>query len=135
MDANNSALPKTVLIVEDEEALSSVLSETLTQAGYQVTIAANGEEGLKVALETHPVLILLDMLMPKKDGLSMFTDLRKSQQPPLSTVIFFTNINQLDKIASAVQEGAEGYIVKAETSLDDILKRVNDFFAKRDGKA
>lgn len=121
---------KTILVVEDEEALSEVLSDTLTQAGYQVTVCSNGEDGLKTALEQHPTLILLDILMPKKDGVTMLEELRKVQTPPKSGVIFFTNLNQLEKIADALKEGADGYIIKAEASLDEIVKNVKSYFSK-----
>ncbi len=125
---------KFVLIVEDEDALAEVLADALKTDGYKVEVCDNGEDGLNAALEKHPDLILLDMLMPKKSGMSMLTDLRKQQQPPISPVIFFTNLNQLDKIASAVEEGAEGYMIKAETSLEEIVKKVNEFFDKQAAK-
>ncbi|OGE93879.1 MAG: hypothetical protein A3K08_01475 [Candidatus Doudnabacteria bacterium RIFCSPLOWO2_01_41_7] len=65
------------------------------------------------------------------NGMTMLTELRKQQKSPISPVIFFTNLNQLDKIASAVEEGAEGYMIKAETSLEEIVKKVIDFFEKK----
>ncbi len=130
METNNSN--KSILIVEDEDALAEVLADTLEIEGYQVKVCSNGEEGLKYAMENHPSLILLDMLMPKMNGMTMLTELRKQQAPPVSSVIFFTNLNQLDKIATAVEEGAEGYMVKAETSLEEIVKKVADFFHKKE---
>lgn len=123
-----------ILIVEDEQALAEVLSETLKEEGYEVTVAFNGEEGLQKALDQHPQLILLDILMPKMDGVAMMKALRQGQTPPISNVIFFTNLNQLDKIADAIKEGAAGYIIKAEASLETILNKVNDFFAKQETK-
>ncbi|HYC79785.1 MAG TPA: response regulator, partial [Candidatus Binatia bacterium] len=125
---------KLILIVEDEDALAEVLADALETEGYKVQVCDNGEDGLKVALEKNPDLILLDMLMPKKNGMTMLTELRKSQKPPISPVIFFTNLNQLDKIASAVEEGAEGYMIKAETSLEEIVKKVDEFFEKKTKK-
>ncbi|OGE74310.1 MAG: hypothetical protein A3I07_02535 [Candidatus Doudnabacteria bacterium RIFCSPLOWO2_02_FULL_42_9] len=122
---------KLILIVEDEDALAEVLADTLEIEGFKVKVCGNGEEGLKYALESHPDLILLDMLMPKMNGMTMLTELRKQQKSPISPVIFFTNLNQLDKIASAVEEGAEGYMIKAETSLEEIVKKVIDFFEKK----
>jgi two-component system alkaline phosphatase synthesis response regulator PhoP len=123
---------KTILIVEDESALAEVISDSLKEEGYNVSMASNGEEGLAVALEKHPDLILLDVLMPKKDGITMLYDLRKAQVAPISAVLFLTNLNDLGKIADAIKEGAEGYVIKAEASLEEIVKKVNDFFAKRD---
>jgi DNA-binding response OmpR family regulator len=134
METANQNLPKSILIVEDEPALAEALADTLKDEGYDVATCPNGEEGLKQALETHPTLILLDILMPKKDGLAMMTELKREQTPPISSVIFFTNLNQMDKIADAVDEGAEGYIIKAEASLEEVVKRVNEFFAKKEGK-
>ena len=127
-------LPKTILIVEDETALAEVLTDTLTDEGYTVTSCINGEDGLQEALKTHPSLILLDILMPKKDGMILLSELRRDQTPPISSVIFFTNLNQVDKIADAVKEGAEGYIIKAEASLEDVVKKVNEFFTRKNSE-
>ncbi len=130
MEQDNQKSSKHILIVEDEAALAEVLADTLRDAGYQVEVASNGEEGLKVALEKRPDLVLLDILMPKKDGITMLNELRQKQKPPVSSVIFFTNLNQMDKIAQAVDEGADGYIIKAEASLEEVVKKVEEFFAK-----
>ncbi len=127
----NENADKLILIVEDEDALAEVLADTLEIEGFKVKVCSNGEEGLKYALENHPSLILLDMLMPKMNGMTMLVELRKKQTAPISPVIFFTNLNQLDKIAHAVEEGAEGYMIKAETSLEEIVKKVIDFFQKK----
>ena len=67
---------KTILIIEDDNALRNVLVEKLTDEGFTVLEATNGEEGLEVSLRARPSLILLDILMPKMDGLSMLTKLR-----------------------------------------------------------
>jgi DNA-binding response OmpR family regulator len=125
---------KTILIVEDENSLSEVLKETLIDHGYSVTVKNNGEEGLVEAVQNHPQLILLDILMPKMDGLQMLAHLREKQTQPKSAIIFFTNLNQVDKIADALKEGAEGYIIKADASLDEIVKRVDDFFLKQENE-
>ena len=122
---------RSILIVEDEADLVNVLSDILTQAGYQVTTTGNGDEGLRVAIEKHPDLILLDILMPKKDGIEMLKELRQAQKPPISSVIFFTNLSQMEKIQSAIKEGAAGYIIKAESSLEDIVKKVDEFFRNK----
>lgn len=128
MEQDGTQQGKTVLIVEDEEMLANAMVEALTDAGYSVTSAGNGEDGLKKAMETHPMLILLDVMMPKMDGLSMMTALKQQQSDPKSHVIFFTNLSQAEKIADAVKEGAEGYMVKADSSLEDIVAKVNQFF-------
>lgn len=119
-----------LLVVEDEAILRQTLHDTLKSEGYTVSTAQNGEEGLALALKDHPDLILLDIMMPGMDGMTMLKELRKSQADPKSHVIFLTNLSEVEKIAEALNEGADGYIVKAEASLEEIIGKVKDFFAK-----
>ena len=70
------ATKETILIVEDEAPAAEALQITLEREGFDVLIAGDGEEGLKMALENHPDMILADLKMPKKDGLQMIKELR-----------------------------------------------------------
>ncbi len=123
MPENNT---KTILIVEDDPMLSLTLSDACKEAGYNVKVANDGEEGLKIALEEKPVVILLDIMMPKMDGMTVLKNLNAQQPEPKSRVFMFTNVNDVEKISEAIQEGAVGYFMKAQTPIKEILSKVKE---------
>lgn len=113
-----------VEIVEDEEPVLNVLSSRFEKEGFEVIRASDGEEGLKAALEHQPDLILLDLLMPRMDGISMLKKLREDDWGKNVPVIVLTNLNDADKVASATEGGAFDFLVKADWKLEDLVKKV-----------
>lgn len=126
METNN----KTILIVEDDSALRRVLADKLSEEDFIPLEAADGEEGLAVALEKHPALILLDIYMPKMDGITMLSKLRTADAwGKHVAVIVLTNSTDaqtIEKISSF--EGTE-FLVKNEWSLDAIIGRIRERIA------
>jgi CheY-like chemotaxis protein len=117
---------KKVLVVEDEPALKRILSDVLVKGGYEVITANNGKEGLSSALDNHPDLILLDVIMPVMDGIAMLHELRQDAWGKSAEVILLTNLSGTDKIAESKAEGVHDYLVKSDWSLDDIVKKVKE---------
>lgn len=116
---------KHILVVEDELPLRQVLADKLIDEGFEVTKALNGEQGLKLALEVHPDLILLDLVMPVMDGLTMLEELRRDEEYGRNApVILLTNINDQDRVAQATEAGSYDYLVKADWDLNDVVKRI-----------
>lgn len=121
---------RTVLIVEDDPALRSVLSDKLQTEGYEVIEAGDGKSGLDVALKMHPACILLDIFMPRMDGISMLTQLRSSGPwGKHATVIVLTNSTDAETISRTTGLGATDFLVKSEWSLDDIVKKIGERIA------
>jgi DNA-binding response OmpR family regulator len=116
--------PKTILIVEDDESMILALADKLNSAGFQVTTARNGTEGLSLAFSNHPDIILLDIVMPKLDGLSMLKELKKDKWGMLTPVIILTNLSDSQKLAEALEIGVVEYMIKAEVKLSDIVYKV-----------
>ena len=114
---------KHILIVEDEKALSHALNIKLQQEGYTVTIASDGEEALQ-KVESHPYdLILLDIIMPRMDGITLLEFLKKGSKPSaLIPVIVFSNLSQKEEMERAKELGATEYLVKANTPFPKMLK-------------
>ncbi|MCA9378885.1 response regulator [Candidatus Dojkabacteria bacterium] len=117
---------KTILVVEDTESLSNVLKSELSQDGFEVITASNGEEGLTMADEKHPDLILLDIVMPEMDGMTMYKKLRESAWGRDALVIVLTNLpakfsQEFSEILKA--DGVE-YVVKLDTEITDIVAKV-----------
>ncbi len=118
-----------LLIVEDEKTLTDTLEERLVSEGFEVLKASDGGEGLKIALDKHPNLILLDLLMPKVDGLTMLKDLRKDNWGKSASVIILTNVESSDKVADTIGLGFGNvfeYMIKTNWSLDDMVARIKD---------
>src|SRR5258708_6807474 len=84
---------KIVLIVEDEVPMLQVLKEKLQGSGYTTFQAKDGQEGLELSLTHHPDIILLDILMPKMDGMTMLTKLREDSWGKTVPVIILTNVS------------------------------------------
>lgn len=111
-------------IVEDEEQILKILSEKFAREGFETVEAADGEDGLKQALGHKPDLILLDLLMPRMDGIAMLNKLREDAWGKDVPVIILTNLNDREKIAAATENKAFDYLIKADWRLDDIVRKV-----------
>jgi len=117
---------KKILIVEDEANLLDVLGDEFTVSGFEVFKAHDGEEGYKLALEKHPDLILIDVLMPKMDGITMFKNLRKHEALKNIPGIILTNLNDTQTIQDAIESGAYDFLVKSDWEPKSLVKRVQE---------
>ncbi len=120
---------KKILIVEDEGALLRILSEKFARAGFAAIEAKNGQEGLEKALNEHPDLILLDIIMPLMDGLTMLKKLRDDHPYGEAVpVIIISNLNEIEKITEILgrRSGVIEHLVKSNWSMEDLVKKVRD---------
>ncbi len=117
---------KRILIVDDDEALTDVLGDKLREAGYTVVITHDGAEGLAKAIEIHPDLILLDMKMPKMDGLTMLANLRKDPWGERARVVMLTLLDQEESVAKAIELHATEYFLKTGWSMDEIVEKIKE---------
>ncbi|MBU0546257.1 response regulator [Patescibacteria group bacterium] len=115
-----------ILIVEDELPLLEILSDKFLEANFEVFRAEDGEAGLEEALKNHPDMILLDILLPKMDGLEMLGKLRDDDWGKNAQVILLTNLSDSEKVAEATKLGTYDYLVKSDWKLDDVVKKVNE---------
>lgn len=118
------ASKKTILIVEDEISLRDILCKKLTREGFMILEANNGKEGLEVALREHPDLILLDIMMPVMDGMTMLKKLSEDEWGKDVKVIMLTNLSDAEKVAEAMAHGSYDYLVKSNWRLEDIVATV-----------
>lgn len=114
---------KKILIAEDDLRLLRAISARLTKEGFKIIVAKNGEECVKLALKLHPDLILLDIVMPKMDGLSVLESLRTDPWGKKVPIIILSNLDEAESSASAFGE-IQAYLVKADWSLEDLVKVV-----------
>src|SRR3989344_2983901 len=106
---------KQILIVEDDKSLLQVLYDKLTQEGYSILSAVNGAIGLEAAQKNHPDLILLDIVLPKMDGMAMMHKLREDEWGKKVPVIILTNYDATDKrLTEIVSDQPAYYLIKAD---------------------
>lgn len=121
---------KKILIVEDESMLLEALSDKFTQEKFTVFKATNGDEGLTVALKEHPDLILLDIIMPQMDGITMLDHIRKDQWGATVPVFMLTNVNDSKSISEAMKYKVHHFFVKADMDLAEIVNEANRTIGK-----
>jgi two-component system alkaline phosphatase synthesis response regulator PhoP len=105
-------MSKRVLVVEDEADIRRLVSIKLKGAGYDVSTANDGEEGLAAAVRDKPDLLVSDVMMPKKDGYTMVREVREALGPEAPVVIMLTSRGQHTDVAAGLDAGADDYIVK-----------------------
>lgn len=118
-----------VLIIEDNETLNEAYKIILERDGHDVTTAFNGEEGLEKLKDVYPDLILLDMLMPKMDGLEFLRHFSTSKYPK-TQIIILSNLNEDEQVEEARKLGAHRYILKANTSPKELAVKVNHIIGR-----
>lgn len=118
-----------VLIIEDNETLNEAYKLILEKDGHEVTTAFNGEEGLEKLKDVSPDLILLDMLMPKMDGLEFLRHFSTNKYPK-TQIIILSNLNEDEQVEEARKLGAHRYILKANTSPKELAVKVNHIIGR-----
>jgi len=119
-------MAKKILIVEDEATLSKALMEFLTGEGFEVLSAPEGEKGLEMAKKEIPDLILLDIILPKKDGYEVLDAIKQDEKIKNIPVIMLTNLESQEDIMKALEKGATTYLVKSNYKLEEVVKKVRE---------
>ncbi|MCA9364670.1 MAG: response regulator [Candidatus Moranbacteria bacterium] len=122
-------MSKKILIAEDETPMANALRLKLEHSGYEVSIAGDGEEAVRLLSDGHFDLALLDLVMPKKDGFSVLAFLQESKEITTPAIVA-SNLGQTEDRGRAESLGAIDYFVKSDISLADILDKVNNFFSR-----
>ncbi len=111
-----------ILVIEDESNISELINYNLTENGYQTLLAYDGEEGLHMALSEKPDLILLDVMLPKKNGIDVCRELRNSHHQNTPIIMLTAKSEEIDKILG-LEFGADDYITKP-FSVRELLARI-----------
>ncbi len=125
---------KKVLVIEDEKILSDTLSASLEEAGLHVLRAFDGKEGLEMAFQHHPDLILLDIVMPVMDGWTMFHELRKKDEWGKKVpVIILSNLNADDNVqlSNITKLEPSYFLIKVDWKIADLVAKVKDRLNKK----
>lgn len=120
-----------ILIIEDDQFLRELYEELMTSEGYVVETAADGEEGSKKALAGGYDLLVVDIMLPKKDGLDILRDLKaKGSKKPNGKIVLLTNLGQDAVVKEGFSLGAAGYLIKSALTPDQVLHEFRTFLAK-----
>ena len=119
---------KTGLIIEDEKSLRGAIVDILHLKNFLPLEAKNGREGVALALEKHPDLILLDLIMPEMDGMTALTMIRKDSWGATVPVIILTNLSAINghALADAAAHTPTHYLIKSDWKLHDIVKKIEE---------
>ena len=121
-----------ILIVEDELPMLNALKDKLTAEGFQAIGAKNGQEGLDLALKEHPDLILLDIIMPKMDGITMMKNIRADLWGSKVPIIILSNLNPDNNVIKTIEDNNPSfYLVKSDWNINDIVTKIRDLLNNR----
>jgi len=115
---------KTILLIEDEPIFQKTIGQFLEKEGYQTKSALDGQIGLTLAKKFKPDLILLDLILPKKDGFEVLKELKKDEATKDIPVIILTNLEGGTDVEKALSLGATTYLVKANYELEEVVKKI-----------
>lgn len=113
-----------VLVIEDDEFLVNAYRTKLTKEGFDVHFAVDGQEAMKTLETLHPNVILLDLMLPNKDGFTVLEEIKKKPSLSKIPVIISSNLSQKVDIERCKKLGAHEFIVKSELSLDEIVEKL-----------
>lgn len=119
-----------VLVAEDDRFLSKAYGTKLKKEGFEVILAINGEEAFLKAKSEKPDVILLDLVMPKKDGFEALADLKKDSTTKIIPVIVLSNLGQEEDISRGRELGAVDYLVKSNISIREVVEKVKEVLKK-----
>lgn len=120
-----------ILFIEDDVTLVKMYERKFTSDGYEVSIAYDGLEGLEKATKEKPDLVLLDIMLPKLDGLALFKKMRSVPETFNTPVILLTNFGQEDAVFECFKLGAVDYLVKADVTPQQVVAKVENFLAEQ----
>ena len=119
-----------ILMAEDDKFISRAYNDGLTRAGFSVTMASDGEEAITKIKETKPDVILLDLIMPGKNGFEVLEEIKKDEGIKDIPVIILSNLGQDTDVKKGKELGAADYLIKSDFSITEIIKKINEYVRK-----
>ncbi len=118
---------KTILVIEDDRFIGEMYVRSLQRAGFEVDWVTSGTDGITAAIQKEYDLLLLDVMLPEKQGTDVLQQLRleKNDKIPHSRVIVLTNFDQDDESRAAMQAKADGYLIKADITPKKLIEIIN----------
>lgn len=115
---------KKILVIEDEKSLSEVISTKLKNENYEVFCAYDGEEGLSMIQKILPDLVLLDIVLPVMNGITLIEKVKADDAVKNIPIIILSNLADAQKVIDCKEKGITDYLIKTEWSLEDVLNKI-----------
>lgn len=106
--------------------MQNALGSYLGAEGFEVKAAGDGEVGVQMALTEKPDLILLDIVLPKKDGYEVLTEIRANESTKHTPIVLLTNLGSISDVEKALELGATTYLVKADYKLEEVTAKIKE---------
>lgn len=119
-----------ILLVEDDQMISRAYQIGMKREGFAVVPAFDGSEALEILKRTIPNIILLDLIMPNKNGFDVLTELKADQRLKNIPVIILSNLGQEADVERGKALGAVDYLIKSDLSINDVITKVNKYLNK-----
>jgi DNA-binding response OmpR family regulator len=116
-----------ILFIEDDPLINKIYSTRLKADGHEVFTAENGEEGLKMAGDIQPDVVVLDVMMPRVDGFAVLEKLRSDDRFKNRPILMYSNLNNEDEIKRAKQMGVTEFLVKANLSPTQMVAKIKQY--------
>jgi DNA-binding response OmpR family regulator len=120
-----------LVLVEDDEFLANIYKTKFEIDGFKVSVAKNGEDGLKMVQKKLPDVVLLDILLPKMDGFAVLEHLKQSESTKHIPVVLLTNLGQKDDVDRGKELGAADYLIKAHFKPSETVEKVRAIIKSR----
>jgi len=120
-----------ILMVEDDRFLRKIYRDKLTKAGFEFIEATNGIEGTNKVISERPDLVLLDLILPRKNGFDVLIDMKSNKNTKNIPVIILSNLGQESDVKRGLTLGAQDYLVKTEVSLSEVVDKVKEWLVKK----
>lgn len=117
---------KKLLIIEDDLVLQKALCDYLVTENFEIKCAEDGEVGIRMALTEKPDLILLDIVLPKKDGYAVLQEVRADERARHIPIVLLTNLGSIADVEKALELGATTYLVKADYRLEEVTAKIKE---------
>ncbi len=118
------SMQQKILLVEDDEFLTEIYVAKFQEAGFEISVAQDGHQGLRKAKEQKPNLLLLDLVMPAMDGLDVLRVLKNDPELQYTPVIVLSNLGEEEDVRKGIKLGAADYLIKAHYTPTEVVAKV-----------
>lgn len=122
---------KKILLAEDDQFILGMYSEKMRNLGFEVIVAEDGSEAVKLAKERKPDIMLLDIVMPKMDGFEVLKAIKENEELKEIPVILLTNLGQKQSVEKGIKMGAADYIIKAHFTPSEVIDKVEQILKNK----
>lgn len=119
-------MTKKILIIEDDKFLRDLIARKLTGEGFDISMAVDGEEGIKKIRDKRPDLVLLDLILPGIDGFEVLSRMRGDPSVASIPVIILSNLGQREEVEKGLKLGAIDYLIKAHFTPGEIIEKIKN---------